>query len=128
MINFNFSEKGLRPVSPSYFMYDFSREVFLMLDSLNWPNFILRLLLLLETLGNMCITTVCWPGCDVIKLEINLSFLHMTKKSRQKLQYLENGKDFLGKIKSIFHHLQWAFSCQILSQAWECAFNSVWKV
>ena len=30
----------------------------------------------------------------------------MTKKSRQKLKYLENEKSFLGEIKSIFHHFK----------------------
>ena len=38
-------------------------------------------------------------GCDVIHFEINLIFLikpffYMTKKSRQKLKYLENDKSF----------------------------------
>ena len=38
-------------------------------------------------------------GCDVINFEINLIFLikpffYMTKKSRQKLKYLENDKSF----------------------------------
>ena len=42
-----------------------------------------------------------------MKFEINLIFLvkpfwYMTKKSRQKLKYLENGKIFWGEIKSIF--------------------------
>ena len=30
----------------------------------------------------------------------------MTKKSRQKLKYLENEKSFRGEIKSIFHHFK----------------------
>ena len=30
----------------------------------------------------------------------------MTKKSRQKLKYLDNEKRFFGEIKSIFHHFQ----------------------
>ena len=30
----------------------------------------------------------------------------MTKKSRQKLKYLQNKKSFSGKIKSIFHHFK----------------------
>ena len=59
MVNFNFSEKGLGPVSPSHFMYDFSRKMFLMLNSINWPNFIVSLPLLFEILGNICIMIVC---------------------------------------------------------------------
>ena len=40
MLNFNFSEKGLRLVSPLHFVYDFSRKLFLMLDSIDGPNLI----------------------------------------------------------------------------------------
>ena len=36
----------------------------------------------------------------------------MTKKSRQKFTYLEKKKSFLDEIKSMFHHLLRAFSCQ----------------
>ena len=50
-------------------------------------------------------------------------FRSMTKKSRQKLKYLENEKTFWGDIKSIFHHFQRAFNCQKLSQAWQCTFK-----
>ena len=76
------------------FVYDFSRKMLLKLHSINWPNFIVWLTLLLQILGNICITIVCYPGCDVIKSEISLiflikSFCCMTKKSRQKLKYLE---------------------------------------
>ena len=43
-----------------------------------------------------------------MKLEINFIFLiklfcYMTKKSRQKLKYLENEEGFWGEIKNIFH-------------------------
>ena len=58
-----------------HFAYDFSRKTFLMLYSINWPNFIAWLSLFLETLGNMCIAIVCYPGCDVMDFEINLIFL-----------------------------------------------------
>ena len=66
--------------------------------------------LLLEILGNICITIVYYPGSDVIKFEVNLIFLikpfwYTTKKSRQKLRrYLENKKSIWGETKSIFHH------------------------
>ena len=131
ILNFNFSEKGLGLDSTSHFVYDFSGKMFLMLRPINWPNFIVRLPLLLEILGNICITIICYPCCDVIKFEINLIFLikplfYMTKKSRQKLKYLENEKSFLGETKSIFHYFWRAFiSCQKPSQTWECAFNWV---
>ena len=45
----------------------------------------------------MCIAIVCKPGCDDNNFEVNLiliikPFSYMTKKSRQKLEYLENEK------------------------------------
>ena len=40
MLNVNFSEKSLGLVSPTCFVYDFSRKMFLMLHSINLPNFI----------------------------------------------------------------------------------------
>ena len=46
-----------------------------MLYSINWPNFIAWLPLLLDILGNMCIAIVCYPGCDVMDFQINLIFL-----------------------------------------------------
>ena len=59
MLNFDFLDKGLLIVSQAYFEYDFSTEMSLMLYSINWPNFIAWLALLLEILGNMCIAIVC---------------------------------------------------------------------
>ena len=60
MLNFIFLEKRLGLVSPPRFVYDFSEKMFLMLHSINWPNFIALLLLLLEILDNMCITDWLW--------------------------------------------------------------------
>ena len=74
MLNFDFLDKGLGIVSPAHFVYDFLTKIFLMLYSINWPNFIAWLPLLLEILGNMCIVIVSQPGCDVMDFEINLSF------------------------------------------------------
>ena len=50
----------------------------------------------------MCIAIFCFPGCNVINLEIFLiqPFFYLTKKSRQK--YIVNEKSFLGEIKRIF--------------------------
>ena len=47
----------------------------------------------------MCIAIICFLVCDVIKFEINLSLLikpfsYMTKKSGEKLRYLENKNSF----------------------------------
>ena len=59
MFNFDNLVKALGIVSPGHFVYDFSADMFLMLYSINLPNFIVWLPLLLETLGNMCIAIVC---------------------------------------------------------------------
>ena len=48
MLNFAFLEKNLGIVSPPHFLYNFSRKMFLMLCSINWPNIIIWLSLLLE--------------------------------------------------------------------------------
>ena len=97
MLNFVFLEKSLGIVSPPHFMYDFLRKMFLMLYFINCPYFIVSLPLLLEILINMCIAIACEPCCNVIIFLINLvflikSFFFMTKKSKQKLKYLENKK------------------------------------
>ena len=97
---FKKTKGGLELVSLSHFLHDFWRKSFVTLYSINWPNFIVRLTLLLGILGNMYIIIVCFPGCDVIDFEINLNvpikpFSHMTnKKSGQKLKYLKNEKSF----------------------------------
>ena len=40
MPNFDFLDKSLGIVSPAHFVYDFSTIIFLVLYSINWPNFI----------------------------------------------------------------------------------------
>ena len=50
MLNFDFLEKGLEIDSPPHFVYDFKREMCLILYSINWPNFIASLPLLDEIL------------------------------------------------------------------------------
>ena len=109
MLNFDFLEKGLGIVAPPYFVNNFSRKMFLMLYSINWPNVIVWWPLLFEILDNMRIAIVCFPGCDVLNFEINPIFLikpfyYLTKMLRQKFKYLENKKSFWGEIKSNFHH------------------------
>ena len=114
MLNFDFLEEGLGIFSSTHFVYDIFRKMFLTLDSINWPNFIAWLPLLLEIFVKLCIAIACFPGCDVVNFEINLiflikAFLYKTKKSLQKFKYLENEKSFKGDIKSIFHHFQRVF-------------------
>ena len=113
MLNFDFSEKRLGIVAPLYIVYYFSKKIFLKLYSVNWPNFIVWLPLILEILGNMCIAIVCFPTCDVINFEINLIFLsafpylskavfYMTKKSRQNLNIPKTKRNFQVKWESFF--------------------------
>ena len=59
MLNFDFLDKDLGIVFPECFPYDVSTKKFLMLYSVNWPNFIAWLSLLLEILGILCLTNVC---------------------------------------------------------------------
>ena len=107
MLNFNFLENGLGIVSPRHFVHVFSRKMLLIIYSINWPNLIVWLPLLLEMFGNMCITIVCFQVCDAINFETSPIFLIkpftcMIKKSRQKFKYLKNEKSFKGEINSIF--------------------------
>ena len=104
---FWFFRKGWeKSFSTTFYVWFFKNNVsHLILYSINWQNFIASLPFFLEILSNMCIAIVCFPGFDVINFENNLiflikPFLYMTRKSRQKLKYLENQKSFQGEIKS----------------------------
>ena len=59
-LNFDFLEKGLEIVSPSHFMYGFSRKMYLVLFSINWPNFVAWLPLLLEIFIVHCVYSNCF--------------------------------------------------------------------
>ena len=77
MINFDYLEKSLGIVSPAYFVYDFLRKMFPLLYSINWPNFIVWLPLLLEILDNICVLQLFVNQLiyHVINIEINPIFL-----------------------------------------------------
>ena len=75
MFNFDFLEKDLGLVSPPNFVYDFSRKIFLKLNSINYPNFIYESSLLLDILGNMFIIVISFFVNDAIKFETILSIL-----------------------------------------------------
>ena len=57
------------------FYIGFEKKLFLLWYSINWPSFIVWLSLLREILGNLSISIVCWPGCDVMNFEINLVYI-----------------------------------------------------
>ena len=52
-------KRGLSLGSLPHFQHNVWRKIFLLLYSINWPSFTLRLALLREILGNMCIAIVC---------------------------------------------------------------------
>ena len=70
-----FKKTGLELVSPPNFVYDSSGKIFIMLYSINGPNFIFWLSLLLEILENICTIIFCCSDCDVINFEITLNLL-----------------------------------------------------
>ena len=78
-----------------YFPYGFSTKVFLILYSINLPNFIVWLLLHFEILGIICIRVICFPVSDTVHLEFDLnfpfkSFFYMTKTFRTKIWIFRN--------------------------------------
>ena len=54
----------------------FKKNIFRVMHSVNWPNVMVWLTLLLEIWGNMCIVTACCLVCDVTNFEIILCFLY----------------------------------------------------
>ena len=95
--------------------HDLWRKIFLLLYSINWPNLTVWLPLLCEIFGK-CIVIICKLSSGVMNFEVKLIFLikpfslYMTKKSWQKLKYLEKEKSFWDEIKIIFHNFLRAFS------------------
>ena len=91
--------------------------MFLIVYSINWPNFILWLPVLLEILDNMCIATVFFKGRDVINFQINRIFLiklfyyYLTKKSRQKLTYLIKWEKKSQLARLHLYRRQWFYKC-----------------
>ena len=128
MLNFDFLKKGLGIVSPAHFVYDFSTKMFLLLYSINWPNFIAWLSLLLEILSNMCIAIVCYPGCDVMDFEIPLIiliepfFLH-DQKAMTKTSISRERNELLGWNKKYLSPFLKGFQLSKMSNTLEYAFK-----
>ena len=57
--NFEKTKKDLKLVSLPHFLHGFWRNLFLLLYSVTWQNFVVYLPLLRETLDNRCIAIVC---------------------------------------------------------------------
>ena len=94
MFDFDVLEKDMETISTPYFVYDFSRKMFLMSYFIKWTSFIGRLLLLLDMLSNMFIARSCFPGGDIINFKINLIFLIKPKSQDKKLNILRTKRTF----------------------------------
>ena len=108
MLNFYFLTKGLGLVSPPHFLHYFLGKLLLMLHSINWPNFIVWLPLLLDISGNVCIVIVLssfFPRYvkyvnkqkkknfwDLPKLSNQAVFLH-DQKFRTKIEICQERKE-----------------------------------
>ena len=116
MFIFNFPEKSLGLVSPTHFVYDFSRKMFLMLYSIN------------SICDCNCLLTRLWRHkiWDSPYLSNQVVWLH-DQEVKTKI-YLENEKSFWGEIKCIFQHFERAFNCKKLSQAWKCTFKPMFYI
>ena len=68
-------KRGLELVFLPQFLLNFWRKIFVLLYFINWPNFIVWLLLLCEIFDNMCLAIVCKPSCDAMNFEVNLILL-----------------------------------------------------
>ena len=128
MLNFYLLEKGLRLFSPPHFVYGFSRNFFLMLCSINWPNLIVWLPLLLEIFGKYVLPLFVSQVVTSTTLKLTLSFKsscfsNWPKSQDKNLDVLKIKRAYKVKQKRLFFNFQRAFSCQNLSQIWECAFN-----
>ena len=93
LLNFGVLKMDLEIVSPPHFLYDFSRKMFLVLYSFNWPKFIAWLRFFLEILVNICIAIVYFSNCDFTNFETNLIFqikpFFYKTKNEEKFNYLE---------------------------------------
>ena len=104
---FKKTKRSLELASLPHFLHDFWRKIFLLLYSINGPNFIVWLPLLRGILGNLHTVIVCWSGSDVINFETNviflikLFFLH-DQKVKIKIQISWTRKELLRRNKKPF--------------------------
>ena len=102
--------KGLELVPLPHFVYDFSKKKNVSHVMLTNHIFLSNSLYFLRSWAICILQLIFFPGCDVINFEINLSFLikpfsYITKKVTTNIYKSSEQKSFLGKMKSIFHHL-----------------------
>ena len=75
ILTFYKKRKRFRTSLLASFSAYFLKKNISLIYSINWPHFIVWLLLLCEILRNMCITILCKPGCDAMHFEVNLILL-----------------------------------------------------
>ena len=106
-------------ISMNFVLNPAKHKFLLHVSIVNWPNFIVWLLLHFEILANRSIIIICFPDCDVINFEINLSFflkkIDRTQSSEQKELLRLNKKHFPSFLNG-FHFPE------IVAQTWDLAF------
>ena len=127
MLNLDFLQMGLELASPPYFVYNFSRKVFCILYSTNWPNFVVWLPLRFRYWG-ICVMQLFVSKVLTSKiLKFTWTFqsgrFSTWPKNQDKIYISRKRKELLRWNKNIFHYFSKFFSCQKLSETWECAFN-----
>ena len=93
----------MKLVSLPIFLYDFSRKMFLKLYSINWPNFIVWLPLLLQILGNMFIVNIIYQLMTSLMAFLSSHFPTWPKMLGQKnVNILTTKRAFSIKWKALF--------------------------
>ena len=116
VLSFNFPEKSLGLVSPPHFVYDFSRTMFLMLHSFNWPNFIV---LLFHEMPLKLWNCISWNALKETFHNLSLPWVIKrldTSCSPGKLETID--KTLLKVYREVLDIVK-----NKLSQTWECTFK-----
>ena len=127
MLNLDFLQMGLELASPPYFAYNFSRKVFCILYSINWPNFVVWLPLHFRYWGICVLQLFISKALTSKMLKFTWTFqsgrFSTWPKNQDKIYISWKQKELLRWNKNIFHYFSKFFSCQKLSETCECAFN-----
>ena len=96
MLNFNFSEKAQGLVSPTHFVYEFSRKIFLMLH--------FNIIILTDQISLAECVLQLFVNEPVTSQNLKLTLSFLSSRLLQKFIYLNNEKSFCREIKSIIHY------------------------
>ena len=129
MLNFDFSVKGLKIVSPPHFVYDFSRKMCLMLYSINCLIILFHCLIAFTDIGQYgyCnyLLTRLWRHkfWNLPYLSNEAVFLN-DQKVKTKMEISWEWKELLLMWnKKHYSSFQRALSCEKLFKTWECNFK-----